>query len=168
MFEYAGLVGIDLKLLLATVVNFIIFFLILRHFFYQKVKDMIVKRQEDVTAEITEAEDKKAAAKVLKLEYEEKIAGIQEKERNVLREANLEGQEQRKEIIAQAREDAKKIMDKTMIELDFEKKKAMNEVKSNIVELSLFATEKIIKKAVDKKQHEAMILDFIDKVGEAK
>lgn len=168
MVEYAGLVGIDLKLLLATIVNFIIFFLILKHFFYQKVKDIIAKRQEDVTAEITEAEDKKAAAKVLKAEYEGKIAGIQEQERNIIREANLEGQEQRKEIIAQAREDAKKIMDKTMTELSFEKKKAMNEVKSNIVDLSFFATEKIIKKAVDKKQHEAMILDFIDKVGEAK
>ncbi|MBK5244451.1 MAG: F0F1 ATP synthase subunit B [Eubacteriaceae bacterium] len=168
MFEYAGLVGIDFKLLLATIINFIIFFLILRHFFYQKVKDMIVKRQEDIAADIAEAEHKKIAAKTLESEYEAKIAGIHEEEKTIIREANLEGQEQRKEIIAQAREDAKKIMDKAMRELSFEKKKAMNEVKSNIVELSLFATEKIIKKAVDKEQHEVMILDFIDKVGEAK
>jgi hypothetical protein len=44
----------------------------------------------------------------------------------------------------------------------------MNEVKSNIVDLSLFAAEKIIHESMDQKQHEKMILDFIDKVGEAK
>jgi F-type H+-transporting ATPase subunit b len=77
MVEYAGLVGIDLKLLAATIVNFIIFFLLLKKFFYEKVKDIIAKRQEDVSAEIVGATEKNAAAAKLKQEYETLLADIQ-------------------------------------------------------------------------------------------
>lgn len=166
MVEYAGLVGIDLISLLATIVNFIIFFLILKHFFYEKVKDIIAKRQDDVSAEIVGATEKNAAAAKLKQEYEGLLADIRTKEREIIREANVEAQAQRHEIVEQARGEAKLIIEKAMAELELEKRKAMNEVKSNIVDLSLFAAEKIINKAMNPKQHEAMILDFIDKVGD--
>jgi|LGOV01.1.fsa_nt_gb F-type H+-transporting ATPase subunit b len=166
--ESQGLVSIDIRILLATVVNFIIFFLLIKKFFYQKVKDIIASRQDAITSDIAEAESKKATANKIKLEYDEQMADILEKEREIIREANLEGQEQRREIIEQAREDARMTIEKAMAEIALEKNKAMNEVRSNIVELSLFATEKVIKQAVDKKQHEILIQDFIDSVGEAK
>lgn len=166
MFEYAGLVGIDLKLLLATIVNFIIFFLILKHFFYEKVKDIIAKRQDDVSAEIVGATEKNAAAAKLKQEYEGLLADIRTKEREIIREANVEAQAQRHEIVEQARGEAKLIIEKAMAELELEKRKAMNDVKSNIVDLSIFAAERIIDQTLDQKKHEKMILDFIDKVGD--
>lgn len=166
--ESAGLVNIDIMVLLATVVNFIIFFLILKHFFYEKVKDIIAKRQDDVSAEIVGATEKNTAAAKLKEEYEALLADIRAKEREIIRDANVEGQAQRHEIVEKAHADAKLIIEKAMAEIEVEKRKAMNEVKSNIVDLSLFAAEKIIHKSMDQKQHETMILDFIDKVGDAK
>ncbi|AFA47028.1 F0F1 ATP synthase subunit B [Acetobacterium woodii] len=167
IFEYAGLVGIDLKLLLATIVNFIIFFLLLKHFFYEKVKDILAKRQDDVTAEIVGATEKNTAAAKLKQEYEGLLSDIRAKEREIIRNATVEGQSERQEIIDKAHSDAKLIIEKAMAEIEVEKRKAMNEVKSNIVDLSLYAAEKIIDETLDQKKHEAMILDFIDKVGDA-
>jgi len=166
--ESAGLVNIDIRILLATVVNFIIFVFILKHFFYQKVKDIIAKRQDDVSAEIVGATEKNAAAAQLKKEYEGFLADIRAKEREIIRDANVEAQAQKHDIVEKAHADAKLIIEKAMAEIEVEKRKAMNEVKSNIVDLSLFAAEKIIHKSMDKKQHEAMIMDFIDKVGDAK
>lgn len=165
--ENAGLVNIDFRVLLATVVNFIIFFLLLKKFFYQKVKDMLAQRQEDVSTEIAEAASKKADAEKLRLEYEGLLADIKSQEREIIREANAEAQAQRHEIVEKARTEAKNIFDKGLSEIELEKRKAMNEVKGNIVDLSIFAAEKIIQKSMDQEQHEAMILDFIDKVGEA-
>ncbi|KNZ43195.1 hypothetical protein AKG39_02840 [Acetobacterium bakii] len=158
----------DLKILLATIINFIIFVLIIKHFFYEKVKVIIAKRQDDVSAEIVGATEKNATAGKLKLEYEGLLADIRAKENEIIREANTEGQAQRHDIVEKAHGEAKVILAKAMAEIELEKRKAMNEVKSNIVDLSLFAAEKIIHKSMDQKQHEAMILDFIDKVGEAK
>lgn len=126
------------------------------------------KRQEEISAEISEAEKSNQTAIELKESYESQIAEIREKERMVLREANLEAQKQHQEIIARGKEEAKAIIDKAMIEIDLEKNRALNEVKSNIVELSLFATEKVIKQSVDKKQHEALVKNFIEGVGDAK
>lgn len=166
--ETAALVSIDVRVLVATIINFIIFFLILKHFFYEKVKEIIAKRQDDVSSEIVNATEKNATAGKLKLEYEGLIAEINGKEREIIRDANAEGQSQRHEILEKAHGEAKVIIDKAMAEIQLEKRKAMNEVKSNIVNLSLFAAEKIIRKSLDQEQHEAMILDFIDKVGEAK
>lgn len=166
--ETAALVSIDVRVLVATIINFIVFFLILKKFFYEKVKEIIKKRQDDVSFEIVNATEKNAAAGKLKQEYENLIAEINGKEREIIREANVEGQAQRNEIVEKAHGEAKKIIEKAMAEIELEKRKAMNEVKSNIVDLSLFAAEKIIHKSMDQKQHEAMILDFIDKVGDAK
>ena len=166
--ESVGLVNVDFRILLATVVNFIIFFLIIKKFFYQKIKDMMAERQQVVTGEISEAEERNLKAKELKEDYETQIAEIHEKERVVLREANIEAQKQHQEIILRGREEAKVIMDKAMVEIDVEKKRALNAVKSNIVELSLFATEKVIKQSVDKKQHEKLVKNFIEGVGDAK
>lgn len=166
--ETTGLVSIDAREMIATMINFIIFFFVVKHFFYAKIKAAIAKRQDGVDAEIVEATEKNATAGKLKLEYEGLIADIKSREREIIRGANTEGEVQRHEIIDKAHGDAKVIMDKAMAEIEYEKRKAMNDVKSNIVDLSLFAAEKIIHKSLDQKQHEAMILEFIDKVGEAK
>lgn len=166
--ESVGLVNIDFRIMLATLCNFVIFFLIIRKFFYQKIKEIIANRQEEVSSEITDAQKSNKAAKELKAEYEEQLATIHDKERTILREANLEAQKQHQEIIASAHEEAKAIIDKAMVEINIEKSRAMNEVKSNIVELSLFATEKVIKQTMDKQQHEKLVKSFIEGVGDAK
>ena len=41
---------IDWFTVLATIINFIILVAILKHFFFNKVKDLLKKRQEDITA----------------------------------------------------------------------------------------------------------------------
>lgn len=166
--ETTGLVSIDARVMIATLINFVIFFFIIKKYFYQKIKDVIGKRQDSIAAEIVGAEEKNATAGKLRLEYEGLLANIKASEREIIRGANAEGQVQRQEIVEKAHGEAKVIIEKAMAEIEFEKRKAMNEVKSNIVDLSLFAAEKIIHTSLDQKQHEAMILDFIDKVGEAK
>lgn len=166
--ESTGLVSIDAREMIATMINFLIFFFVVRHFFYGKIKAVIAKRQDGITAEIVGAAEKNASAGELIVKYEGLIADIKSREREIIRDANAEGQVQRLEILEKAHSESKVIMEKTMAEVELEKRKAMNEVKSNIVDLSLFAAEKIIHKSLDQKQHEAMILDFIDKVGEAK
>lgn len=166
--ETTGLVSIDAREMIATLINFLIFFFVVKHFFYAKIKAVIAKRQDGVDAEINGAAEKNASAAKLKAEYEGLIADIKGQEREIIRNANAEAQVQRHEILEKAHGEAKVVMEKAMAEIELEKRKAMNEVKSNIVDLSLFAAEKIIHKAMDPKQHKAMILDFIDKVGEAK
>jgi len=166
--ETTGLVSIKALEMIATLINFLIFFFVVKHFFYAKIKAVIAKRQDGVDAEIKSATEKNAAAGKLKADYEGLIADIKAREREIIRGANAEGEVQRHEILDKAHGEAKVIMDKSMAEIEYEKRKAMNDVKSNIVDLSLFAAEKIIHKSLDQKQHEAMILDFIDKAGEAK
>lgn len=166
--ETTGLVSIDAREMIATLINFLIFFFVVKHFFYAKIKAVMAKRQDGVDAEIKGATEKNASAAALKAQYEGLIADIKAQERDIIRDANAAGQAQRQEILEKAHDEAKAMLVKAMAEIEFEKAKAMNEVKSNIVDLSLFAAEKIIHKSMDQKQHEAMILDFIDKVGEAK
>jgi len=166
--ETIGLVSINAREMIATLINFVIFFFVIKHFFYAKIKEIIKNRQDSIATEIVGAEEKNALAGNLKLEYEGLLANIKASEREIIREANAEAQVQRQEIVDKAHGEAKVIIEKAMDEIEFEKRKAMNEVKSNIVDLSLFAAEKIIHKSLDQKQHEAMILDFIDKVGETK
>lgn len=62
-----------------------------------------------------------AAAAKLKQEYETLLADIRSKEREIIRDANVEAQAQRHDIIEKAHADAKLVIEKAMAEIEVEK-----------------------------------------------
>lgn len=135
---------IDIKLIIAQLVNFAIVLFVLKKFAYGPVLKLMDERSKKIEKGIADAQD---AGK--------KLAEITEKEREVLVEARKAAQEivakaedvavkNKEEIIVEAKAQAEKILADVQKKLENEKNQMMQEVKGQIAELVVAATGKLI------------------------
>ena len=150
------------------IVNTIVIFLLLRHFLFKPVTEFMTQRTQRIEDQLAGAEEKEAEALVLKAQYEQKLAGIREERNEMLKEAVRKGEERGEVLIQEAREEIRKMEERSRLDLEREKTKAINEFKNQISELAVLAAAQIMEKELDQQKHDAMIQEFIEKVGQEK
>lgn len=150
------------------IVNTIVIFLLLRHFLFKPVTEFMTQRTQRIEDQLAGAEEKEAEALALKAQYEQKLAGIREERNEMLKEAVRKGEERGEVLIQEAREEIRKMEERSRLDLEREKTKAINEFKNQISELAVLAAAQIMEKELDQQKHDAMIQEFIEKVGQEK
>lgn len=155
--------GIDWKLLLAQLVNFLIVFFVLKKFAYKPILSILDKR----TAKIEKGlEDAKEAGK--------RLEEITEKEKAVLAQAKKEAQqiikaseEQAKanaiSIVLEARNQNEKLTLSAKKQIEQEKERMILEIKKEISDLVIEATEKIIEQKLDREKDAELIKRSLEK-----
>lgn len=147
-------------------INTFIMFLILRHFLFKPVKEMIDKRQAQIRDSFDEAEKAVASAKAMEKEYEQKLSMAKSEAAQIVRDASRRAESRSDEILAQAKKEAKLVMDKAQNEIVREKQKAMHDIKNDITDIAAMIASKVIQKDVSVEDHENLIQNFIDNVGD--
>lgn len=160
-----GLVSLDATLVF-QIINTIVIFLVLRHFLFKPVKGMIEKRQDMISDQLEDAKTKNEDAEQLIADYEDKLKKIEEKGRDMIREASQKAEARASEIVKDAEKEAELIKKRAEKDIQREKQKAVNELKEDIVSLSLLAASKVLEKDIDENQHKSLITKFLDEVGE--
>lgn len=153
--------------LVIQLANTFILFLLLKHFLFQPVKSMIDKREKEIKDAFEQADAAKTNAFALEQEYAQKIATAKSEAADIMREASKKAELQSDEIIARAKSEAVEVMEKAHTEIEWEKKKAMNDIKDDIADIASMIASKVIEKDVSAGDHERLIQNFIDGVGES-
>lgn len=152
---------IDIKLILAQLVNFAIVLFVLKRYAYGPVLKMMEERSEKIEKGIADAEN---AGK--------KLTEITEKEKAVLVEARKQAQEiitkaemmavkSKEEIVVEAKTQAEKILADSAKKIEQEKNQMMQEVKGQIAELVIAAAGKVIGEKMNPEKDSALIADAI-------
>lgn len=150
------------------IVNTIIIVLLLRHFLFKPVTEFMEKRTQGIEDQLAGAQAREEEAMALMASYEEKLAGIKEERNEMLKEAVRRGEERGEALIQEAREEIRKMEERSRVDLEREKTKAIHDFKNQISELAVLAAARIIKEELDPTRHESMIQEFIDEVGQDK
>ncbi len=150
------------------IVNTIIIVLLLRHFLFKPVTEFMEKRTQGIEDQLADAQAREEEAYALRASYEEKLAGIKEERNDMLKEATRRSEERGEALIQEAREEIRKMEERSRVDLEREKIKAIHDFKNQISELAVLAAARIIKEELDPAQHENMIQEFIDEVGQDK
>ncbi len=148
------------------IINFILIYLLLRHFLWKPVTEFMDKRTKTIEDSIKDAELKNKESDELKAQYEEKLDEIKEERIQILDDATKRAESRSAQIVDSAEEEARKILERARLQIEREQQKMMNELKGDISELAIGVAEKIIEKNLDAKTHDKMIQQFIDKAGE--
>lgn len=147
------------------IANTIIIVLLMRRFLFKPVTEFMEKRTQGIEDQLAGAQAREDEALTLKAQYEEKLTGIKEERNQMLKEAIRRGEERGEVLIQEARDEIRKIEERSRIDLEREKTKAIYDFKNQISELAVLAAARIMKEELDPKQHEAMIQEFIEEVG---
>lgn len=159
--ELLNNLGINGKLLLAQIINFLILLWVLHKFAYGPVVKMLEERTEKIEKGLKNAQD-----------AQKKLEEIAEKEKDVLVEARRQAQEiikkseatavaQAQEIISVSKEQSQKMLETAQKQIDQEKAKILAEVKSEVAALVMMATEKIIDEKLDSVKDGELIKEAI-------
>jgi len=158
----------NLFTIFATLVNFLILLVALKHILFDKVNKIIDDRNSEIVDNIAYAEQRVLEADKLKESYEKQIADLENKGREIIRDAKVKADAQAKDIIQEAEDKTAALIRKTEAEIERLKKKALEDMKEEIGALAIFAAEKILEKQLDQKEHQAVIGKIIDEAGNAK
>jgi F-type H+-transporting ATPase subunit b len=149
MSELLSKLGIDWKLLIAQIVNFLVLLFVLWKFAYGPIVAMLEKRQKKIEKGLQDAED-----------AHKKLAESEERQKEILKKARTEAKEiveksreqaekSKSDLAVEAKIQAEKIITDAKAQIEQEKQKTIAEIKSEIGGLVTMAAGKIIDEKMD-------------------
>lgn len=148
-------------------INLLILMVAFKKFLFKPVMAILEKRRAEIEGHYEEAEKAENDAKMMKADYEEKMAGAREEADRVIRTATESANAMSQSIVSDAREQAGQIKRRAESEIEMERRKAFDEVKGELSGIALDIAQQVIEREVKEKDHEAFINEFIENVGEA-
>lgn len=161
---------LDLQLLAdATLMIIAVFalFLIASYFLFNPVREMLAKRQAKIKNELDSAAKDKEDASELKKQYEEKLKNIDREAEEILGDARKRALENENKIVAEAKEEAARIIDRAKVEAELEKQKAADDVKREMVVLASIMAGKVVKASIDTTVQESLVNETLKEIGES-
>lgn len=159
-------ISINLWDMVISLANLVLLFLIIKRFLYKPVKRMLEQRQSTINKDYADAEQAKADALQQKQAYEEKLDSAKAEADSVIKSAAETASLREREIIADAKEKAVRIVRKAEEDAALEKKKAEESIRHEIVAVSSALTEKLLDREINTNDHEKLIDSFIEGIGE--
>lgn len=165
--EYKALVSLDWTLIF-MVCNTLVLFLILKHFFYEKVKKILNNREDEIKKIYDDANSASEKANALKENYEVQIATVKEQSDEIIKTATQKARLRTDNILTEAQDKASALLSRAEGQIEIEKKKAVNEIKDEMADLAISAAKQVLKKEINTDDNEKLINDFIENAGDIK
>ena len=150
--------------IVAQILGFLILLALLRIFAWKRILGLLDKRKERIALEFKKIEEAKADIEKLRLEYAEKLTSIDAaaklKIHEALNEAKVILEDSRKKGYIQAQE----IIDNAKQSVKYELAKAKDELKNEIIDLTLKATENLIQEKLTEEGDKRLVKDFLEGV----
>ncbi len=163
------LFGLDLQFAFDAAVlalSMFVLFLFLSYMFFEPVRDMLEKRRQRVVDDQVTAKNEKAEAIAYKEEYEAKLKAVEEEAEAILSHARKVGQKNEAAIIAIANEEAARIKERAQNEIELEKKRALDDMKQEVIAIAALMAEKVVATSIDTTIHDNLIEETLKEMGE--
>ena len=141
------LFGLDYQLLFdasITAINVFILFILLSFILFNPVRNMLKKRQDKITSDRENAEADKKEALAMKQEYEAKLKAANKEAEGILSDARKVAKHNEEKIVADAKQEAARIIARANTEAELEKQKAADEVKQQIIAVARLMASKVV------------------------
>ena len=153
--------------IITQLINLLLLFLLLKHFLFKPVQNILNARQAEIDKSYADAETAQTRAEELRDEYEKRISDAKAEAADIAMAASRKAQAHYDEVVGTAKADAARLREKAEAQIEQEKKKAMNELKDEISGIAVDIASKVVEREIDEKDHEELISEFIKGVGEA-
>ncbi|AKA71041.1 MULTISPECIES: F0F1 ATP synthase subunit B [Clostridium] len=157
--------SIDIGRVVITIINFIVLYFILKHFFFKTVDDTITNRQNEIDFKIKNTNENEQKSKQLVFQHEELLKNSRQEGKTIVEEYKNKAEKVSSDILKEAHEEAETIVKRAKVEAEREKEKAADEIKNQVVDLAVLVSSKALEESIDEDEHRRLIKDFIAKVG---
>ena len=152
---------------LLTGINIFILFFALSYLLFNPARAFLEKRRQKIAGDLAEAADNKKTAQELKAEYESKLKEINKEADMILAEARKKAMIKETDILDEARAEAARIIERANRQVELERKKALDDMKQEIVSIASLMAGKVVASSIDVKVQDSLIDETLKEMGES-
>lgn len=143
--------GVDWRLILAQVSTFLIFLWLLNRFVFGKFLSLLEERQKRIRKGLELTEKMEQELGRLGQLREQTLEQIGKEGEKIVLKAKQDAELRTKTLLSQARQKAEKEFERAKTDIVREKEAAIKEVKEEIADLTISATERVLSRAITQK-----------------
>ena len=143
------LVEPGIGLMIWTLLVFFAAFLVLRKLAWPQITAALDKRQHAIVESIETAERTRAEARQLLEEYRERLREARSQADDIVARARKAGEVQEREATEAARAKREEMLEQTRRDIEAETRRAIQEIRGEVADLTVLATEKVTRKTLD-------------------
>ncbi|MBQ0107643.1 MAG: F0F1 ATP synthase subunit B [Phascolarctobacterium sp.] len=148
----------------AQIVNFLFLVWVLAKFAYKPLMKMMEERKNKIASDLSGAETARADAEKVKAEADAALTQARQEAAAIVEAARANAQTAAEKIMADANAAKDALLAQGREEVAIEKKKALEEVRAQVIELSMVAAGKIIEKKLGTADDKKMAAEIVDSI----
>jgi F-type H+-transporting ATPase subunit b len=158
------LVSPNVGLMIWTLIVFGISLWILGKFVFPRISEALAKRQRAIEESIDASERTRREADQLLAEYRERLAEARNQAEEIVTRARKTGESTEAEIVADARTKREEMMEQTRREIEAETRRAIQQIRSEVADLTVLATEKVTRKTLNEADQRRLVEEALSEL----
>ncbi|WYP26099.1 F0F1 ATP synthase subunit B [Alkalihalobacillus sp. FSL W8-0930] len=147
-------------------IGFVILLALLSKFALRPLLGIMEQREKLVNDQIDSAERNRKDAEELLNQQREELNKAKKEAQGIIENAKKLGEQQGLDIVKASKEEAQRMKDTAIAEIQNEKDQAVVALREQVASLSVLIAQKVIEKELDEKAQEQLIQDYLKQAGE--
>ena len=163
--EILAKIGVDWKLFVAQIVNFLILLFVLRRFAYKPMLAFLEARTERIDQGLKDAQTAKKRLGQMARKEVLIIEKAKQEAKELLSKAEAQSKQQYDAMIVSAKLDIARMTAQAQASMRAENEKLLQEAKASLVELTLSITEKVLQEKIESEKDEELVYKHIRSIA---
>lgn len=145
-----------------TIIDLIIFFVLMKVFLFKPIKKTLDARKELVDKQFKDADDAQKQAEELKEKYQSELDSVENEKKQIISDARADAKIEYNKIVDKAQGEAEKIKASAKRAAEIETEKAKKAAKEQIAALAMEAAEKVVSEKVSAESDSRLYDEFLN------
>ncbi len=164
--QYLDVISINIPNILISLINLTLLFLAFKKFLFKPVQKIFREREDALARKFEKADEDMKSAEESRLLWEEKLKDAKSEANEIIKNATDIAKKRADAIVDDAKASAEQIARRTEEQILLDRQKAEDDIKREIVDVSVILTEKMLSRKLNDSDHRNMIDEFINEIGE--
>ena len=160
--QFLDVISVNIWAIIASLANLLILTWIIKRFLFKPVKKMVDARRSAIEEYYAQAQAARDEAEESRQNYEAAMAAAKQTSDQIIADASRTAEYRSNEIVAEARERANEIRRQAETDAILERKKAEDEMKHEIANVSAQLTGKLLQREINEEDHRSLIDSFLN------
>ena len=160
-----NVISVNIWQILISLVNLLLLTLIVKKFLFKPVKKVMDQRKAAIDADYEQARTAREEAEESRQNYAAAMAAVRQTSDQLIAEATRAAVHRSSEIVEEARERATDIRRQAEADAVLERKKAEEDMRREIADVSTRLTGVLLKREINEEDHRALIDSFLQEIG---
>jgi F-type H+-transporting ATPase subunit b len=158
------LVTPGLGLMIWTLIAFGITYLILRRVAFPRIQEALDRRANAIQESIEHAEKTRQEADELLAEYRQRLREARQQAEEIVARARKAAENAERESLEKSRDKRDELMEQTRRDIEAETRRAIQEIRKEVADLTVMATEKVTRKALSPEDQKRLVEEALSEL----